>query len=148
MCIRDRLNLQDVNENVIFLLMIIVAIITMITTYLILILERTKTIGILKSLGATDFDVVKIFLYCAFFIITRGMLIGNILGFGLCILQKYTKIIKLDETNYLVDSAPILFNFQTILLINVGILVLTLVFLLIPSILISQIKPVKILRFN
>ena len=142
------LNLQDVNENVIFLLMIIVAIITMITTYLILILERTKTIGILKSLGATDFDVVKIFLYCAFFIITRGMLIGNILGFGLCIWQKYTKIIKLDETNYLVDSAPILFNFQTILLINVGILVLTLVFLLIPSILISQIKPVKILRFN
>jgi lipoprotein-releasing system permease protein len=142
------LNLQDVNERVIFILMIIVAIITMITTYLILILERTKTIGILKSLGATDGDVTKIFLYCAFFIITRGMLIGNALGFGLCILQKYTKFIKLDEANYLVDSAPILFNFQTIILINVGILFLTLVFLLLPSILISQIKPVKILRFN
>ena len=142
------LNLQDVNENVIFLLMIIVAIITMITTYLILILERTKTIGILKSLGATDSDVIKIFLYCAFFIISRGLIIGNILGFGLCIIQKFTKVIKLDEANYLVDSAPILFNFQTIILINVGVLFLTLLFLLLPSVIISQIKPVKILRFN
>ncbi len=142
------LNLQDVNEKVIFLLMIIVAIITMITTYLILILERTRTIGILKSLGATNNTVVKVFLYCAFYIISRGMLIGNILGFGLCLIQKFTHIIKLDETNYLVDSAPILFNFQTILLINLGVLLLTLVFLLVPSILISHIKPVKILRFK
>ncbi len=142
------LNLQDVNENVIFLLMIIVAIITMITTYLILILERTKTIGILKSLGATNSNVVLIFLYCAFYIISRGMIIGNILGFGLCLIQKYTKIIKLDEANYLIDSAPILFNFQTIIFINLGVLFITLIFLLIPSILISQIKPVKILRFN
>lgn len=142
------LSLQDVNEQVIFILMMIVAIITMITTYLILILERTKTIGILKSLGATNNHVVKIFLYCAFYIISRGMIIGNLLGFGFCLLQKYTKFIKLDETNYLLDSAPILFNFQTIFLINIGVLVITLIFLLVPSILISQIRPVKILRFN
>ena len=142
------LNLQDVNESVIFLLMIIVAIITMITTYLILILERTKTIGILKSLGASNASVVKIFLYCAFYIILRGMIIGNILGFGLCLLQKHTKIIKLDETNYLIDSAPILFDYSAIMLINIGVLFLTLIFLLVPSILISQIKPIRILRFN
>ncbi|MDA9773970.1 ABC transporter permease [Saprospiraceae bacterium] len=142
------LGLQAINENVIFLLMIIVAIITMITTYLILILERTKTIGILKSLGATNGNVVGIFLYCAAYIISKGMLIGNILGLSLCFLQKQFKFIKLDEANYLIDSAPIAFDLPAIILINVGVLVVTLIFLLIPSLLISRIKPVKILRFN
>ena len=142
------LELQDINEQVIFLLMIIVAIITMITTYLILILERTKTIGILKSLGANNMDVVKIFLYCAFYIILRGMIIGNLLGFGIALFQKITGIISLDEKNYLVDTAPILFDFPVIVLINAGVLILTLMFLLIPSLLIAQVKPVRIFRFN
>lgn len=142
------LNLQDINEQVIFLLMIIVAIITMITTYLILIIERTHTIGVLKSLGATNWDVVKVFLYCAFYIIIRGMLIGNILGIGLCLIQKYLKIIKLDEANYLLDTAPVAFDFPMIIYINLGVLILTLLFLLIPSIIISGVKPIKIFRFN
>lgn len=142
------LNLQDINEQVIFLLMIIVAVITMITTYLILILERTHTIGVLKSLGATSKDVVKIFLYCAFYIITRGMILGNILGLGLCWIQKQFHLIRLDEINYLVDSAPVMFDFWTILFINLGVLGITLLFLLIPSLLISSIKPVRIFRFN
>lgn len=142
------LNLQDINEKVIFLLMIIVAIITMITTYLILIIERTHTIGVLKSLGASNLDVVKIFLYCASYIIMRGMIIGNVLGFTLCLIQKYFKLLKLDETNYLLDTAPISFDFPVILFINIGVLLLTLIFLLIPSVLISAIKPVRIFRFN
>jgi len=142
------LGLQSVNENVIFLLMIIVAIITMITTYLILILERTKTIGILKSLGATNKNVVGIFLYCAAFIISKGMIIGNLLGFAICYLQKQFKIIQLDETNYLIDRAPIAFDYPMILLINLGVLVITLIFLLIPSLLIARVDPVKILRFD
>jgi lipoprotein-releasing system permease protein len=142
------LNLQDINERVIFLLMIIVAVITMITTYLILILERTHTIGVLKSLGATSRDVVKIFLYCAFYIITRGMLLGNLLGLGLCWIQQQFHLIKLDEVNYLVDRAPVLFDVWTIVLINLGVLSITLLFLLIPSLLIASIKPVRIFRFN
>lgn len=142
------LGLQQINESVIFLLMIIVAIITMITTYLILILERTRTIGILKSLGATNRNVVNIFLYCAAYIIAKGMLIGNVLGIGLCLLQKQFKIIQLDETNYLIDRAPIAFDIPMIFYINIGVLAITLLFLLIPSLLISRINPVKILRFN
>jgi len=142
------LNLQDINERVIFLLMIIVAVITMITTYLILILERTHTIGVLKSLGATSRDVVKIFLYCAFYIITRGMLLGNLIGLGLCWIQQQFYLIKLDEVNYLVDRAPVLFDVWTIILINLGVLSITLLFLLIPSLLIASIKPVRIFRFN
>lgn len=142
------LSIQDVNERVIFFLMIIVAIITMITTYLILIIERTKTIGILKSLGATNKQVIMIFLHCAFFIIARGLLIGNVLGIGLCLIQKYTRVIQLDEANYLLDSAPIQFNIPMLLFINLGVLLITLIFLLVPSLLISKFKPVSIFRFN
>lgn len=142
------LNLQTINENVIFLLMLIVAIITMVTTYLILILERTKTIGILKSLGATNQNVVSIFLYCAAYIILRGIVFGNLLGIGLCLLQQKFEFIKLDEANYLVDTAPIRFDFPFIIAINLGVLILTLLFLLLPSLLIARVKPVKILRFN
>lgn len=144
----DWLDIQNVNERVLFILMAIVSIITMITTYLILILERTHIIGVLKSLGATNQAVVRIFLYCAGFIIIRGIIIGNILGLGICFIQKYFRIIKLEEKNYLLDYAPIVFDWWMYFFINIGIILITLIFLLIPSFLISKITPSKILRFG
>lgn len=144
----DWLDIQDVNELVLFFLMVIVSIVTMITTYLILILERTHTIGVLKSLGSTNWTVVKVFLYCAGFIMIRGIVIGNAIGLIICALQWKYKFIQLSEENYLLDYAPIAFDWGTYFLINAGIIVITLLFLLIPSFLISRIDPTKIFQFD
>jgi lipoprotein-releasing system permease protein len=142
------LDLQDVNEVVILSLMAVVAIINMITALLILILERTYMIGALKSLGASNWGIRKIFLYYAASIILRGLFWGNLIGIGLCLLQKYGKFIRLSEANYYLSYAPIELNWGMVLLLNVGTLLLTLLFLIIPSYLVSRISPVKAIRFN
>lgn len=144
----DWLQIQHINEKVLFLLMVIVSIITMITTYLILILERTRTIGVLKSMGSTDFSIIKIFLYCAFYIIVRGIIIGNLVGLFLCYLQYQFKFIQLDEANYLLAYAPIEFNWIMYIIINLLMISITLLFLIIPSFVISKITPTKVLRFG
>lgn len=142
------LELQNINETVILILMIIVCVINMITAILILILERTNMIGILKSLGSTNKSIRKIFLYHGFYIILWGMLIGNILGIGLCLLQKKFGILKLDEADYYLSVAPIEFNLWSILLVNVLTVVIVLSALIIPTYLITKITPVKALRFD
>ncbi len=142
------LNLQDINERIILILMVVVAIINMITVLLILILERSRMIGIIKSLGMSSWDIRKIFMYNAAYIIGFGLLWGNTFGLGLAFLQKKTKFIKLDEANYYLDTAPIDIHWDTILLLNLGVLVLTLIFLIIPTMLVSKITPVKVLRFE
>ncbi len=142
------LDLQDVNEQVILLLMLLVSIINMTTALMILILERTNMIGTLKALGGTNGDVQRIFLYYAAIIIGRGLLWGNIMGIGLCLIQKYGQIITLDEEAYYVAVAPIFLNFWTILAINIGTLFVTLLVLLIPSLLVARISPVKAIRFK
>jgi lipoprotein-releasing system permease protein len=142
------LNLQDINEKIIMILMVVVAIINMITVLLILILERTRMIGTLKSLGMTSWSIRKIFIYNAGYIIAFGLLIGNILGLGIAYLQKTTGLIKLDEANYYLDTAPIDIPWLTVVGLNIGVLMLTLVFLILPTMLVTRITPVKVLRFE
>ncbi len=103
----DWLNIQDVNRNVIFIVMAIVAIINLITCLLILILERTRMVGILKAMGAADGLIQKIFLYHATVITFSGIGIGFVLGIGICLFQQYTGFIKLDEASYYVSTAPV-----------------------------------------
>ncbi len=142
------LNLQDLNEIVILALMLIVCIINMITALLILILERTKMIGVLKSMGASDWSVRKIFLNYAGFIILNGLFWGNLIGVGLCLAQKCFGLIKLSEADYYLSVAPIDLNLWTVLLLNLGTFVLTLFCLVLPTWLVTRINPVKAIRFN
>lgn len=144
----DWLNLTDMNERIILLLMILVSIINMTTSLMILILERTNMIGILKALGAQNWAIRKIFLYQAAYIIGLGLLFGNVLGIGLCLLQQYFGIIQLPEELYYVAVAPVELNFWTIAMLNIGTLVVTLFVLIIPSWLVSKIDPVKAIRFS
>ena len=142
------LNLQDLNEIVIMALMLVVCIINMITALLILILERTKMIGVLKSLGAADWSIRKIFLNYAGFIVINGLLWGNIIGIGLCLLQKYFGIITLSEADYYLSVAPINLNMWTILALNIGTFLITLFCLILPTWLVTRISPVKAIRFD
>ncbi len=142
------LKLQDINEDLLMWLMIIVGAINMITALLILILERSHMIGVLKSLGATNRQIQKVFLYHAMYIILAGMLIGNLLGLGIGALQYYTRFIKLDETSYYLSYAPVLFDPGAILLINLLCITLILSFLIVPTFLVTKILPVKTLRFE
>jgi lipoprotein-releasing system permease protein len=142
------LNLQGVNERVITNLMILVGLINMATVLLILVLERTRMIGILKSLGAGQWQIRKIFLYHAGYIILAGLIIGNILGFSIAMLQKTFGFIKLDENNYYLDTAPIHLDVWSIWWLNAGTFFVTLVFLVLPSFLVTRISPLKAIRFE
>lgn len=142
------LKLQDINEKVILQLMAIVAIINMVTVLLILILERTNMIGVVKALGAKNWQVQKIFLYYAAIIIFSGQLLGNVLGLGLAWLQKTYKFLKLDEQNYYLDTAPIYISWPTVLWINLGAFLVVLTFLVLPTFTINKIRPIQALRFK
>ncbi len=144
----DWLNLQKVNEWIILTLMILVALINMVTSLLILILERTNMIGVLKALGSNNASIRKIFLLNASNIILRGMLWGNLVGLGLCILQQQFGFIKLPEESYYVSTAPVQINILWVLAINAGTFIISLVFLIIPSLLVAKIQPIKAIRFN
>ena len=142
------LDLQDVNEKVILGLMLLVGIINMVTALLILILERTNMIGTLKSLGSSNWSIQRIFMYYGAIIICIGLLIGNIVGLGLAYLEQKFKFIKLSESDYYLSYAPIKFDFMTIVSLNVGTLVITTLFLLLPTLLVLSISPVKAIQFK
>lgn len=142
------LDLQDMNVIIILILMIAVAAINMISTLLILILEKTNMIGVLKSLGATNQMIRRIFLYNASFIIGRGLLWGNLLGLSLALLQYYFQIVKLDQESYYVSYVPIQLDLMPVVLLNIGTLALCVLFMLIPSYVISRITPVKAIRWD
>lgn len=142
------LDVLDMNVWLILALMIGVAAFTMISGLLILIIERTQFIGILKALGASDASVRKAFLYLAMLIIGKGMLWGNIVGLGLCAIQKLTHVIPLDPANYYLDCVPIEFNWVFIIAVNVAMFVLSVLVLIVPSHLISRIYPTKAMRFE
>lgn len=144
----DWLNLQKVNEWIILTLMVLVALINMVTSLLILILERTNMIGILKSLGAGNNSIRRIFLLNASNIIIWGMIIGNIIGLGLCFLQLKFGLIKLPEESYYVSVAPVDINIIWILLLNAGTFIVSFLFLIIPSYLVAKIQPIKAIRFS
>jgi lipoprotein-releasing system permease protein len=120
----------------------------MTTSLMILILERTNMIGILKALGARNWGIREIFLYNAAYIVGLGMLIGNVLGIGLCLIQHHFGIVTLPEDMYYVSVAPVKLEWLPIVLLNLGTLIITLVVLIIPSWLVSRIDPVKAIRFK
>jgi lipoprotein-releasing system permease protein len=138
----------DNNTYGIIAIMIIVAGINMITALLVLILERTQMIGILKSLGSSNWTIRKVFLYNASYLVGLGLLWGNFIGLGLLFIQKYFKLFPLNPDTYYVSEAPVYINWDYILLLNVGTFVACLLMLLIPSIIISKISPVKAIRFD
>lgn len=142
------LDLQDTNEAVIIALMIIVCFINMTTVLMILILERTNMIGILKALGSHNWNVQQLFLYYAAYILAKGLFWGNLIGIGLCLIQQQFGVIKLDEEAYYVKTAPIFLDFSTILMLNIGTLVINFLILIIPSYLVTRITPVKAIRFK
>ncbi len=142
------LGLQDINEVVILLLMLIVSIINMVTALLILILERTNMIGTLKALGSTNWDIQKIFLYYAAYIICVGLFFGNFIGLTLCYLQDTFEIITLPEKDYYLSVAPIELDWWSILFLNLGTLLLTIIVLIIPTYLVTKVNPVKAIRFK
>ncbi|MCQ2230065.1 MAG: ABC transporter permease [Bacteroidales bacterium] len=142
------LNLLDMNIAVILVLIIAVAGLNMISGLLILILENTNTIGLLKAMGSRNSNVRRVFLYMAMWIIGRGMLIGNVLGIGVCLVQKYTGLVSLDPDSYYLDTVPILLSPVVLLLMNVGTLALTTLMLVGPSYVVSRIVPAKAIRFN
>jgi lipoprotein-releasing system permease protein len=144
----DWLNLQDKNMWVILILMVIVAGFNMISGLLIIILERTNMIGILKSLGSPNISIRKVFLYYAAFLIGKGLLWGNIIGIGLCLLQKYVGIIHLNPVTYYVSTVPIHLSFLPLLLLNLGTILITVLMLILPSMLITRISPAEAIKFD
>lgn len=142
------LDLQDVNAMIVIGLMVLVASINMISALLILILERTNMIGILKALGSTNWNIQKVFLYNAAYLIGLGLFWGNIIGLGLCLVQHNFGIITLPEETYYVPVVPINIDVVQVLLLNAGTLLTCLMMLLVPSFIVSKITPVKAIRFS
>ncbi|MDA3953599.1 MAG: ABC transporter permease [Bacteroidales bacterium] len=144
----DWLNLIDMNVWVILILLIAVAGFNMVSGLLILILERTNMIGILKAVGTKNWSIRKIFLYQSGFLISKGLLWGNLIGITICVLQAKFQIFKLDPESYYIDAVPINLNLWHILTLNSGTLIITVLMLIIPSYIISRLSPEKTLRFN
>jgi len=128
--------------------MILVAGFNMISGLLIIILEKTNMIGVLKALGTNNWSVRKIFLYQSAMIIGKGMLWGNIIGIGFCLIQYHFEIISLDPVNYYLDTVPINLNILHLFLLNLGTLIATVSMLLVPSYWITKISPAKAIRFD
>lgn len=142
------LQLFDFNIVVILIVMILVATINMVVALLVLILERTQMIGILKAIGANNWSIRKMFLYNASYLILRGLFWGNLIGISILLIQKYFGIIELNPENYYVNQAPVYINVVYIVLLNVLTVGVCFLVLLIPSYIITKITPVKAIRFD
>ncbi|CAA9203521.1 Lipoprotein-releasing system transmembrane protein LolE [Flavobacterium bizetiae] len=144
----DWLQLFDFNIVVILGVMILVATINMVVALLVLILERTQMIGILKAMGANNWTVRKIFLYNAFYLIIRGLFWGNLIGIAILLIQQQFGVVQLNPENYYVNQAPVYLNWGYIALLNLLTITVCFVVLLIPSYIITKISPVKAIRFE
>jgi len=142
------LSVLDLNVWVILILMMGVAGFSMISGLLIIILERTNMIGVLKALGGSNGSIQRLFLYFSAFIIGKGMLWGNIIALVLCFVQWKWRLVKLDPANYYIDAVPVYFSPCAWLLLNVAAFVVSILILVGPSFLISNIKPAKSIRFE
>ena len=142
------LSLLDVNTQVLLILMMIVGVINMITALLIMILERTTMIGLLKAMGIGNWSVMKIFLYNAIYLVGIGLVLGNILGLGLAFLQHTTHVFKLEQTNYYLSYVPVEVHFVDVLMLNIATIVICALVLIVPSFLVSRISPLKAIRFK
>ena len=143
------IGLFDFNIALIIGIMIIVGGINMITALLVLILERTQMIGILKALGSANWSIRKVFLYNAAYLITIGLLWGNLFGLGFIWFQETYRVFKFpNPKEYYIDYIPVHIDFPTVLILNLGVLILCLLMLLIPSYIITKITPVKAIKFE
>ncbi|NAW50300.1 FtsX-like permease family protein [Elizabethkingia argentiflava] len=146
--INDWVNIFDTNIGLIIFIMLVVVVINIIMVLLILIIERTNSIGILKTLGATNFQIRSIFIHYTLLIMIPGLIVGNLIGLGLLLLQKYLGIISLNPDNYFISVVPVDLNGLYILAISSGILLIAAVSMILPSYLISKISPVKSIKYN
>lgn len=144
----DWLDIQDVNRNVVFIVMGIVALINLITCLLILMLERTNMIGLLKSMGATNWTIQKIFIVYASFITLAGVGFGLIIGLGICLLQQATGFITLDEASYYISVAPVKIIAWQVAAVCIGTSLVCFISLFLPTLLIPKISPVKAIEFK
>lgn len=144
----DWMNIFDTNIALIIILMLVVVVINIIMVLLILIIERTNSIGILKTLGASNGQIRTVFINYTLLIIIPGLIAGNIIGISLLMLQKFFGIIKLNPENYYVSEVPVDLNILNILAISIGILIISAISLILPSYLISKISPVKAIKYN
>jgi len=144
----DWLGLLDVNVWVILTLMILVAGFNMVSSLLVVILERTQMIGILKAMGARNWSIRKVFLYFSVMLILKALVLGNILGVGICLIQQYTHVLKLDATSYYLEYIPINLTIFHLVLLNLGTIFVTMLMLLLPSYFITKVSPEKIIRFD
>ena len=142
------ISLFDNNIYLIIVIMILVAGINMITALLVLILERTQMIGILKALGSTNVSIRKVFLYNAGYLVLKGLFWGNLIGLSILFAQKYFGFITLSPETYYVSEAPVYIDFWYIILLNLSTLLLCLLMLIVPTLLISKIDPVKSIKFE
>ncbi len=142
------LDVLDINVVIILILMMSVAGFTMISGLLIIILERTNMIGILKAMGQNNASIRKIFLYVSFFLIGKGMLWGNLIGISLCLIQHHFQIVSLDPSVYYLDAVPIDLNLLSLLLLNIGALTAAMLMMLGPSYLVTKIDPARSIRFE
>lgn len=142
------LGLLDLNVWIILALMICVAAVTMTSGLLIIILERIPMIGILKALGASDSTVRHTFLWLGMYIVVKGLAIGNVLGIGICLVQKYTGLVSLDPQTYYVSQAPVEVSIPLIVLLNAGTLAVCALILLLPTLLVSHIHPARTMKFG
>ncbi len=144
----DWLTLVDMNVVLILTIMIIIALINMTTGLLIIILEKTNFIGILKAMGARNGSIRRIFVYNSWFILKRGLLWGNGLGIGLALIQYFLHIIPLNPDTYYVSYVPVYLNLWYILALNVGTILVTLIFMLLPASIATRVDPVRAIRFE
>ena len=144
----DWLSLTDMNVIVIIIIITLITSVTMISVLLILILDKTNTIGILKSMGMQNKNIRNIFIYNALFVVIRGIIIGNIIAFLIGIIQIHFGIFKLNQESYFLNKVPVNFNILHILIVNAGIVFLCFITLLLPSLIISKITPVKSIKYK
>jgi len=144
----DWLSLTDMNVVVILVIISLISSITIISTLLITILERINTIGILRALGTSISEIRKIFIYNALFIVSKGIIAGNLIAIIISIIQIKTGILKLDQASYYIDRVPININIFDYITVNIGIIILSTMVLLIPSYVVSKISPAKVIRYE
>ena len=144
----DWINIFNINVALIISIMLIVVIINIIMVLLILIIERTNSIGILKTMGANNVQIRMIFINYTLYIMIPGLLIGNLIGLGLLLVQKFTGVIELNPENYYVSQVPVELNPLYIFMISFGMLAISAVVLILPSYLISKISPIKAIKYH
>lgn len=144
----DWLSVLDMNVWVLLILMVAVAGINMISGLLIIIIERTRMIGILKAVGYPNYSIRKVFMYLTALLTAKGLLWGNFIGIGLCLVQYFTNVLTLDPASYYINTVPVYFNFFYIFLLNIGTLIAIVFMIIVPSMFISKISPVDAISFE